>query len=234
MMKQTTWLGVVAVLSVTPAARAQDGADRFGLQGQFAVSAERLFGVTQATATEKDPNGDETTSDYTRISLLSTQFSFYSSVYTTPRIGLDYFVMDGLSLGAALGVFTVSASRESTGNPSRDLPTLDGILLAPRIGYAYMFSDVVGIWPRGGITYVGYGSSDPVDNDEASVHLTALTLEAPLVVSPIPHAGFLFSPFVDVGVGGSAETKDGQTGATTSQDVKQTEYGLEAGMFLYF
>lgn len=233
MMKHTKWSLAIAALCGTSAAHAQE---RFAQQGQFAVSAERLFGIVHSSQTLQVDPQTERTESYTQASLLSTQFGNFATVYTTPRVGLDYFVIDGLSLGLAFGVFSVSGSRSETGNPNRDLPTLDGVIVAPRIGYAYMFTDVVGIWPRGGITYVGAGTKDqpPAPPDESSVHFLALTLEAPLVISPVPHAGFLVAPIVDIGLSGSQDNKDGQSGVTQSRDMKATEFGLEAGMFLYF
>lgn len=232
MTQHAKWSFTIAVLCTTATARAQEP---FGKQGQFAVSAERLFGVVHSSQTTKENDGTERTEDFTQVSLLSTQFGNFATVYTTPRVGLDYFVIDGLTLGVALGVFTISSSESRTGNQTVDGPTVNGVILAPRIGYAYMFTDVIGIWPRGGISYVGFGTKNGGPNpDETSVHLLAVTLEAPLVISPVPHVGFLVSPVVDIGVSGSQDVKDGQTGVTTSRDAKATEYGLEAGMLVYF
>lgn len=232
MSKRVKWSFTLAALCATSAAHAQE---RFGKQGQFAVSAERLFGVVHSTQTATQADGTEDTENFTQVSLLSTQFGSFATIYTTPRVGLDYFIIDGLTLGAAFGVFSVSSTVSRAGNPDVDGPTVNGVIVAPRIGYAYMFTDVVGIWPRGGITYWAFGTKDNTGPpDETSVHLLALTLEAPLVISPVPHAGFLVSPIFDIGLSGSTERKDGQTGVTTSRDFKATEYGLEAGMFLYF
>lgn len=247
MKSQAKWILVSAVLLSTSSALAQEaaaGADRFGQQGQLAVSAERMFGIVHSSVTQKD-QGDETTASSTQFSLLSTPHSLngqgtaFGTFYSVPRIGLDYLVIDGLTLGASFGVFTTSGSLtdKPQGGPSttQDGQTLSGVIIAPRIGYAYMFNDMIGIWPRGGITYVGAGSKDPGPQpDEFGVHLTAVTLEAPLVITPIPHAGFLVAPTFDIGVGGSFSRKDGQSGVTRSIDLTGTEFGLQAGMFLYF
>lgn len=234
-------IGMLVTMSVfgSGTALAQDAATgRFGQQGQFAISAERMFGVASTSFTVEQTGGGEQTDSATSFSLLSSQMGAFFNAYVTPRIGLDYFVIDGLTLGAAFGVFSTSTSvtdkPPGAGSTTQDGPTYTGVILAPRIGYAYMFSDMVGIWPRLGFTYVGVGSKDSGPQpDESGVHLSAITLEAPLIISPFEHMGFLVAPVADIGVGGSRTTKDGQTGVETTRDAKATEFGLLGGLFVY-
>ena len=109
--------------------------ERLNEAGRFTVGAERLFGVAWDTETES-LNGSKTTTSETSVSLLTKQAS---SPFSASRIGFDYFVIDGLSVGAALGYSSVSESVDS-GGTSRDLLSLHGFLFAPRVGYAYMFA----------------------------------------------------------------------------------------------
>jgi hypothetical protein len=238
-MIRAKWTFVAAALLTSTTALAQEApaGDRFGQAGQFAISAERLFGVSHSGQSEHQSNGDEAMDSVTRVSFLSGP-GLAANIYTLPRLGLDYFVIDGLTLGIAFGVVTNSTSNTDTpaGAASRtaDGVSFDGVIVAPRIGYAYMFNDTVGIWPRGGFTYVGFGTKNPApSNDETGFHYSAITMEVPLVLSPFPHMGFLIAPVVDIGVGGSRVRKDGATGQETTTDVKATELGLMAGMFVY-
>lgn len=64
--------------------------------------------------------------------------------YDTPRLGLDYFLTDGLSLGGhgALGFYVP---------PDDDDPntgTTAWSVIVPRIGYAFGLGSSVDLWPR--------------------------------------------------------------------------------------
>src|SRR5688572_17317356 len=100
---------ILAASALTPAeARAQD---RFGGEGQFAIAAERVTGVVSASQTT-EVGGEETTSSFTSINLLTSPLSGFTTNYSFPRVGFDYFATDGFSLGMALGYFTFSGSVE--------------------------------------------------------------------------------------------------------------------------
>jgi hypothetical protein len=172
-----------------------------------------------------DTAGGTTTESRTNINLLHNGEADRSTGYSTARIGFDYFPTDGLSLGAALGYFHVSASStfEAGGvSSTTDGGSGDAFLFAPRIGYAFMFAASAGIWPRAGITYVTLST-----DSNLSAHALALTLEAPLVLTPIPHVAFLIGPTLDLGLSGGTDNG----GTTTSY--KLTDIGLQAGLAIY-
>jgi hypothetical protein len=226
-------LALCGALLLPAAASAQD----FGTAGRFAIAAERITSINHSTTTEEEEDEEPTTASFTNIALFSNPLGGFTSSYSFPRIGADYFVTDGLSIGAALGIFRTSSTNENEvgdATVETDGPTLTGILLSPRVGYAFMFDDNIGIWPRGGITYVGMGSEID-DGVESSTKLWALSIEVPFVFVPVPHVAFTAAPALDLGLGGSSEVDPSAPGAPTSEsDVKATDFGLHLGMLAYF
>src|SRR3954467_6518719 len=84
-------------------------AQNFGEKGQIAISAERLFGFTYDSA-RLTVNNQDTTGGVTQFSLLSSPIAVGGQGgvgvwggYGSPRVAGDYFVIDRLSVGAALG-----------------------------------------------------------------------------------------------------------------------------------
>jgi hypothetical protein len=229
-----------AVLLAAPSIRAED---KFGGAGQIVISAERLFGVVAASETQKaDGSPVETTGKSTTISFLSQPAASAFTNYSFARVGVDFFPIDGLSLGAAIGVFSVSTSSEAEGGGTtveQDGPTLTGFVLAPRVGYAYLFHPMVGVWPRGGITYVNAGGSydSPTGgSSESSANRLAVSLDVPLVIVPAPHAAITVGPTLDLGVSGGNENEQTSMGVTTTTkaDAKATEFGLQVGLAIAF
>ncbi len=101
-------------------------------QGTFTVAAERLAASNFHVA-----NG---------FTLWHNQF-FGAPGWTpfdTPRLGVDYFVIDGLSIGGHFGLGYYGADNN------------DGayVALLPRVGYAFSLSRSIDFWPRGGIGLV--------------------------------------------------------------------------------
>jgi hypothetical protein len=167
-------LGLIAGTLSRPAA-----AQAFGNQGDIAFSAERLMGISFYD--EGDQTGGETvTSVGLGIGHLVT------TPYLLPRLGVDYFVIDSLSIGGSLGFGLVDFGQ----GPSRS-----GAMIAPRVGYALEFSKVFGFWPRGGFTYRNFASDEEF----------AFTLEAMFYAAPAEHFAVIFGPLMDLGIAGSAD-----------------------------
>ena len=238
-MHRSVKMGCLAVgigVLASPRAQAQEP-DQFARANQFALSAERVFGFVYTSNTEEPSADTSVTTSFTAVNLLTNPLGGFLPGYTVARIGFDFFVIDGLSIGAALGYFTASTSieAESMGiTDETDGPTFSGFIVAPRIGYAYMFNPTVGIWPRGGITYAHRNVSDPDTPDESSQNRLAVTLELPLVISPVPHVGFLLGPTFDIGVSGSDNEDNTAPLPDTEVDAKTTDIGVQAGVLVYF
>ncbi len=214
--------------------------DRFGSAGQFAISADRLTGISHTTI-KSELGAVEQTDSLTTITLFTNTLGDRTSAYSAPRLGGDYFVIDGLSLGAAIGIVHNTSSREmAQGNNSieTDGPSRTGFLFYPRIGYALMFQDNFGFWPRGGLTYASASSTtEGDDGDEDSTQsesALAFSLEALFVFSPFPHVAFTGGPTLDLGLSGTYETENPPVGDDQEYDVKATDIGLQLGVSVFF
>lgn len=171
-------LASTLALATTPAL-----AQEFGKSGDVSFAADRLMGVYFAS------EGDF---DFTVLGIGSGPMGF-AHPYTTGRLGIDFFVIDQLSLGGSLAI--VHFNGEDDGPGDNDAT---GFLIAPRVGYVINFTDSFGFWPRGGFTFRN-GDDDGFFffDDEF-----ALTLEAIFFATPGDAWGFNFGPTLDVGLAG--------------------------------
>jgi hypothetical protein len=207
-------------------------AQTFGEKGQIAISAERLFGFTYDSA-RVTVNGRDATGSVTHFSLLSSPVGVNvggNAVwggYGSPRVAGDYFVINRLSVGAALGYahWSLTTQPAAAGAPETTT-TGDSFTFAPRAGYMLTFTDKIGFWPRAGFTYRTFSAQN------TSGHDFALTLEAPFMFTLIPHVGFWAGPTLDLGLTGSQSQQ--ANGATTSFDFNATAIGIQTGLVVYF
>ncbi|MEZ4224061.1 MAG: hypothetical protein R3B13_24140 [Polyangiaceae bacterium] len=192
-MRKWMMAGAVGLFGLwaTPAS-----AQEFGEQGTPALFAERLFGFYISKKEVDLPNGNEAQFDYSGFGI-GFRSPVYYTPYELPRIGFDYFVIDSLSIGGALGY----AQSQEDGDPDDEVSLF---LIAPRVGYVWMFSDVVGFWLRGGFTYHSI-NVDPGNGEEDAL---ALTGEGMFVISPTPHFGFIVGPTFDISITGEDNNRD--------------------------
>lgn len=241
-----TWLAGSAAFAQAVAAAAADHGT-LGRAGELAISADRLFGFNlvkdKETVTVAGVEQTQTTT-YTGFSLLGRGIELPASPYSTPRLGVDYFVIDGLSIGGSITYMSTSGSvkAEAGGTSvSRDGPTFSTFVIAPRVGYALMFNDFFGIWPRGGITYYNVKVEVPITNSATGATTTsttkyngvAFTVEMPLVLSPAPHVAIGLGPTLDVPLSGTTENTD-PNGNSESHDETFLEFGFQAGLIAWF
>jgi hypothetical protein len=193
----------------------------FGDKGHLVLGAERMFGYVHTS------EQDMTTTTFNSISLLGSPISNIVSVFTFPRVGFDGFIAPSISLGGSLTYFHVSES----GNGS---VTLSGFLIAPRLGFAGRLAPTVWIWPRAGITYINF-STDSGGATSQSASLFAVTAEVPVVVALGPQALLTIGPTLDFGVSGSRKLNEAPIGVgNASTDIKETDFGLQVSLLLYF
>lgn len=209
-------------------------AQTLGKEGDLSVAAERLSGLTAGSLgiDLEGPIGEVET-DYVSVRLLASDgagagpFGALFPVFTTPRIGIDYFLADRFSLGGSLGLMSTSWEEEDG-----DELSATTFLLAVRAGYWLELNDTLGFWPRGGLTFVSASQTNEDADDEVSTTLPALSLEAPLMIALGP-AFLQVAATLDASVGGSGETtNDGDT--TAEFDVTVLELGLQAGLGIVF
>jgi hypothetical protein len=194
-----------------------------------AIGLERAFGLEMYSQTSEFMDQE--------VSFSQTTFGLglgapSASPFSRTRVGVDYIMDSGLSLGGGIGFVTTSSETEFDGDAT-DGPSGTGFLIAPRVGYMLMFTPSVGLWPRGGITYVSVGSEDTDDDGlggqtttETSQSDVALTIEAPLVVMPAPNVGFLIAPTLDYGLSHTSEVN----GEESDVDVSVMSLGIQFGL----
>jgi hypothetical protein len=111
-----------------------------------------------------------------------------------PRIGGDYFIIDGLSIGGNLGIQHYTAGGGQT-----------QWAILPRVGYAFALSNWIDFWPRGGVGVYG--------NDPGGYTSALLTLDANFLWHIFEHVGMEFGPQLDVALASpSVSTLGGSCG----------------------
>jgi hypothetical protein len=142
---------VAAIASSAPVERAaraeaEDPPSPFGRTGQLVFSIPRLLPLVavnswsvQSSAANDAPTG-------TWVSFGNHPSGL--NVYDLPRLGLDAFAADRLSLGVDLSGYATLGASPTLGNPYVSI-----FGAAPHIGYVAPFSGVVSLWLRAGIAY---------------------------------------------------------------------------------
>jgi hypothetical protein len=192
---------------------------KFGPQGTAAFSADRLFGF-YSVSTQVETEGVEAETDTTTIGF-AWQGPLHPSPHTVPRLAFDYFVIDSLSIGGSIAYWNISFDDDDD-----DDDDISGFLFAPRVGYVWMFSDVIGFWLRGGFTYHSYSADGPflVGGDE---HTFNFTFDPVFVITPTEHFGFNFGPLIDITITGERDNP----GPLADSDLSYTTFGITAGIF---
>jgi hypothetical protein len=263
-MKRTlTAVGVTfAVLTAAPLARAQAPAKGdFGQQGEFIISADRLFQLFAWDNWTRDQLGGGLGGGVRSATVTDNQtfFSFFygqspnpgvDRFFTVPRVGLDYTIIDRLTLGGDLVlVFSVGGSHKTeidftngqTNSTSNDNPGILGFGVAPRVGYILGLSDLFSLWLRGGVSYYVISSKqtidiNPVTTRTDTINQFAIDLEPQFVLTPIPHVGFTAGIDMDIPITGgiSQDTNAGGTTASFSGHSSIFYLGVDLGMLVYF
>jgi hypothetical protein len=179
-------------LLISPAMHAQV----LGNSGDAIFGAERLFGIRNEKVEVEGGGQAESTT-------ISLGFANALTPYSIPRLSFDYLAARKFSVGGAIGYASDSVDVEATPVP---LGSAEGtrFLFAGRVGFLHMFGRVLGIWPRGGITY--NSSSVEGGADESDL---ALTLECMFPIVAAPHFGFITGLSFDQALTGKIEPPAG-------------------------
>jgi len=196
-------------------------------KGTFVLGAERLTGIFHSDV-KVDPDYSDGTTTIALFGMGTTGLlggGVGIGTMQLPRIGFDGFVIDGLSIGGSFVVF----------NAADDNGSETDFLLAPRVGYAYMFSSVIGIWPRGGLSYwhASYSPNRGRDFADGSAHAFAFDVDCPLLIFPAKAFAITVGPLLDVSFGGKWSRQTGN-GTEISNDLSVTQFGLSAGIAGFF
>jgi hypothetical protein len=217
-----------------------------GTDAQFVFGVERVTGVFWNRLKFEDDPGNAATLTWTDLALFGN--GALNNVHAMPRLGLDYFVIEGFSLGGSLVYWRRSGEIETEpaagGGATVDQPTASQFLINPRVGYSFVIDETFAIWPKAGITY-GNSSLESSDTNAAgatvdtnlSLSTLALSLDVPVVISPIENFAILIGPFVDFGVSGSTSVEtdpEPMGGNPPDIDSKLTSLGLSMGIAGYY
>jgi hypothetical protein len=200
-------------LSLVSSISALAAAQELGQKGDAVFSVDRLMGIT-GTHVEGELGPGEYDNDWTSLSF-GWRGSPDTSPFDIPRLSFDYLVIDHLSIGGSLGYLSVDPD---------DGNEYSAFLLNPRVGYAYAFGRVVGIWPRAGFTYHTLDVDDGIEEKGF-----ALSLECPFTFSPATHFAFHVGPTFDVDLFGDRDPSPIDSG-----DRKFRTFGLNAGLLGWF
>jgi len=219
------------------------GLDNLGEEAQITFGVDRVMGLafdrskieinqagTTATQTSKD----------TTVALFGMTGS--ESTGLVPRLALDYFVVESISVGGSFVYVSRSGSTDSEAggaSVSTDNPTITTLEFAPRVGYAMAFDETFSFWPRAGITYFSQKTEtpDPTGTGAGSTTDTAsgldLTIEGMVGISPFSHFAMLVGPYVDFGLSGTYKSEP-PSGSAQEADLTATSYGLAVSILGYY
>jgi hypothetical protein len=159
--------------------------------GTIVLSAERMVGASLTFSSR--PN----TPAYFSTSILA---SANPAPLQYPRIGFDYFVIPGLSLGGNLGL-------SYRGDPGETFYWN----VIPRVGYAFSLSPTIDLWPRVGVGVVG-SSWRNGDGSTSSWSSGVIDLEALFVFHLVPAVALFAGPALDAELATYGSTVVGITG----------------------
>jgi hypothetical protein len=196
----------------------------------FILSAESLFGFgySRQVATETTlGQTQEAVQSATTVHLFKG--SEIVSPFSTSRLAFDGVLGPGVTLGASFGFANTSMTTRSDGQ-SEDTEVRTWIFV-PRVGYLLAPSRYLGVWLRAGVGFVDVRFK--TEGTEASSSSFDLVLDPMLVITPMPHAGILIGPSLNIPTSGS-NTTTGSTGLSREIDNRFAYYGLSAGIALLF
>lgn len=184
--RTTSRRGLAALLFLaTIAFGAPASAQELMGKGHFAIGAERLFGF-YLDMQHTEFGNVESDNDTTAFTLFWSPTAG-GALLSIPRIAVDYFLDEHLTLGGTFGIASLSS----------DGPDLFGIIFNPRVGYALRLSHEFTFWPRGGITIAHAGG-------DADLTVFGITLEGMFAYMPTDNWALTGGPIIDLGFTGSA------------------------------
>lgn len=215
---------LVSILAFTAATLGAGSAfaqmENFGKSGSMGFSAERLFAFYKQTVKWEDNGGDDHSDSSTGLG-----FGWGANTYpfNNPRLGFDYFVIDSLSIGGALGYANYDDDDNYPG-AGYNRGELELFTIAPRVGYWIPLGTIAGFWPRGGITY----HSASLDGDDNDSNGLAFTLEAMFAIGPAEGFAFIAGPTFDIDFIGETECR--RQGRDEDCNWKYRSFGLQFGI----
>jgi hypothetical protein len=172
---------------------------RFGNQGVFAFTND--MNIAFAGHSESSPNPGDTPSHWT----------------LTLKPSMDYFVIQGLSIGGFVEWSHTGRSVPNQNGGGSQTSNSDTFGIGPRVGYNIPIVDAVSWWPLVSLAYTTTSNSDNTGDNAFT-----LGVYAPFLYHPVSHFFMGLGPFLstDLSANGSA---NGQSQPAN----KSTDYGLQ-------
>ena len=180
-------------------------AEELGSRGNLVFSADRLFGLYFGHESVEVTDNSSVSRDRTLIGLGWSQ-PVDTTMTTTPRLGIDYFLTRALTLGGGIGFANSNVEDRSA----------TAFVFAARVGYALRLGHSVSLWPRGGFTY----TTVSVEDSSLDHYTFALTVEAPFAFALTEGFAFTLGPNLDLGF----------LAERASRDATETVFGLMVGL----
>jgi len=186
-------LTLIGTLGLWASATNGAGAQELGREGNLVFGAERLAGFYLGERSI-DFGPVETEVEFSSFALL---WDRPPTPLNRPRLTVDYFVTNEVSIGGGLGFFA-----QDVGSGAAD-EDLHGLIFVARGGYALRLSHSIFFWPRGGLVYYN------VDFDTGGDwSLLAFEVEGMFSLAPADGWAFLVGPSLDLGLTGEAGDND--------------------------
>jgi hypothetical protein len=235
-----------AVLLSAGASRAASPAADFASADTVIVSVDNLMPVFDFNSITENANGAKTTSTTTSLGVVTSGLAGIArigSFHDVPRLGFDYVLGPGITIGGSAWVFAdVSASQSfSAGGTSmsQDQPKATYWGIGPRVGFAYALGENWAIWPRLGIDYadleIGSVTNNNVTSSGGSVNQLSLDLDGLLVWTPVHHFGITMGPTGSIPLTGKDNSNTTINGVTmsTSNDLSMWHFAVVVGLLGY-
>jgi len=197
-MRATVIVGCVVVgASLVPATALAQSNANFGGQGQLAISTDAQLSFQGQSYSGNNAPG--------------------SQLLFVLQPAADYFVIQGLSIGAQLLYEHISENAPSGSNGQSTNVDVFGV--GPRVGYNVTISDSFSFWPRASFAYTTLNSS--AGGTTIGQNAVTVGLFAPFLYHPAPHFFLGLGPSVSTALSAS------QSQGNQSQDApKLTTYGI--------
>lgn len=162
-----------------------------------------VMGAGFSMSTVKPANGDSTK---------------ITEIKIAPAV--DYFVIEGLSIGGFVGL-GIRSVKEGSKDPSSET----SIAIGPRVGYNFWLSpESLSLWPQLGFVFQTT-SLKTEGKDVGSASKMAVVINVPLLIHPAKHFHFGVGPYLMLDV--SSKFKDSASGVS-ADGPKATTFGLVA------
>jgi hypothetical protein len=191
------------------AARPSPDDRRFGRASQWIVSVDGLLTVSYVSEHETASYVDETGNPQ------GTKFESLSTVLLVPRLSVDAFVIDHLSVGLG-ATYSQNDSWYTTTSPdgtTTQQMTSSGVTVSPRVGLAYGSECGWGVWGRAGIVFgAEWQSQDSVQFDQSwGAYTLAASADVVATYAPRKDVVFTAGPWLKEGIASWTDSSSVQT-----------------------